>query len=470
MILLDTAFGFWHATVPMSPRQFHRQHKIEKDKLLSATVRKHLSADALIRSIRSSFEQVGETRKRKPDILMEDALMSAYAMFSLKDASLLAFEKRQKAEEHNLKAIYKLKTVPSDTQMRTILDPAPPDELRPAHNAVLRAVQRGKALEKMVYLEEGYLMPLDGTGYFSSEKLFSPACLQKIRSSGKITYHLQMLGAALVHPECKEVIPLIPEIISRQDGTEKNDCEINASKRFLAKFHRDHPHLKIVVTQDAIAPNGPYIRFVKDLGYHFIITVKEADHAHLFAQLDRAVENNAAPEMETRDLKDSKKFHYFRWVNGLSINASHPDILVNVLEYWQVTGEVAKRFCWVTDIPLNQDNVYRIMRTGRARWKIENETFNTLKNQGYNFEHNYGLGKQNLSTVFVKLMMLAFLVDQVQQLCCGLFQAVLKKEGGKKYLWEAIRSAFRWLKAESMEMLYLALLSGNTGPPVTDST
>ena len=65
-----------------------------------------------------------------------------------------------------------------------------------------------------------------------------------------------------------------------------------------------------------------------------------------------------------------------------------------------------------------------MVRGGRARWKIENETFNTLKNQGYQFGHNFGHGKQNLSTIFVMLMMLAFLVDQTQELCCPLFQAV----------------------------------------------
>jgi hypothetical protein len=450
----------------MSPRQFRRQRKIQQDKLLSAIVRKHLGADALIRAIRNSFEQVGETRKGEPEILMEDALMSAYAMFSLKAPSLLAFEKRRRAEEHNLKTIYKLKAVPSDTQMRTILDPVDPDELRPAHNAALSAVQRGKALEKMAYLDEGYLMPLDGTGYFSSDKLFSSACLQKTDSSGKVTYYLQMLGAAVVHPERKAVIPLIPEIISRQDGTEKNDCEINASKRFLVKFHKEHPHLMIVVTQDAISPNGPYIRFLKELGYHFIITVKEADHVHLFTQFDNACEKGQAQELALDDPVDRKKFHFFRWANGLPINASHPDIIVNVLEYWQVDGEVSKRFCWVTDIDLNEENVYRIMRAGRARWKIENETFNTLKNQGYNFEHNYGLGKEYLSMVFVKLMMLAFLVDQIQQLCCALFQSVLKKVGSKRALWEAMRSAMSWLILESMEMLYLALLYGKPSPPV----
>jgi hypothetical protein len=350
--------------------------------------------------------------------------------------------------------------------MRTILDRVPPDELRPAHNSVLTALQRGKAFEKMQYLPEGYLMAIDGTVYFSSEKLFSDICQQKVSSAGKLTYFLQMLGAALVHPERKEVIPLIPEIISRQDGSTKNDCEMNASRRLLIEFRQQHPHLEIVVTQDAISPNGPYIRFLEESGYHFILTVKEADHVHLFARFDEAVKKGVAQDLIIDDPENREHFHYFHWVNGLPINASHPDLLVNILEYYEVKGDTRKRFCWVTDIALAKDNVHSIMRAGRAHWKIENETFNTLKNQGYNFEHNYGLGKEYLSMVFVKLMMLAFLTDQTQQLCCALFQAVLKKEGGKKALWEAMRSAFRWLILESMEMLYLALLHGVKQKPI----
>jgi hypothetical protein len=446
----------------MRPRQFQRQHRIEDEKCLSATVRKHLSADALIRSVRASFEEVGETRKGNATISMEDALMSSYAMFSLKDPSMLAFERRRRAQEHNLKTVYKLKAIPCDTQMRTILDPLPPDELRPAHNTILNALQRGKALENMHYLKEGYLMPLDGTGYFSSEKLFSEYCQQKTSADGKVSYYLQMLGAALVHPERKEVIPLIPEIISRQDGSTKNDCELNASRRCLTKFREEHPHLKIIVAQDAISPNGPYIRFLKENGYHFILTVKDSDHAHLFTHFDKVVNKPDAEHLIIEDPKHPDRYHYFHWVNGVAINASHGNILVNVLEYYQVTGDEKKRFSWVTDIPLTKENVYRIMRAGRARWKIENETFNTLKNQGYHFEHNYGLGKKYLSMVFVKMMMLAFLIDQTQQLCCTLFQAVLKKMGSKKALWEDMRSLFRWFNLESMEMLYLALLRGVT--------
>ena len=356
----------------MTRRQFQRQKEAERQKLLKTAVRKHLSADALIGTVRTCFEAFTDPRNGNPEIPMADALMSAFAMFSLKDPSLLAFEKRWKADDSNLNRIYKLKKIPSDTQMRTILDKAPPEELRSSHNAILSHLQRGKALEKFRYLDEGYLMAFDGTGFFSSEKLCSPFCLQRTSSkTGKTTYHLQMMGAALVHPELKEVIPLIPEIISRQDGDTKNDCELNAGRRSLTAFRTEHPHLQIIVTQDAISPNGPYILFLKGLGYHFILTVKEADHAHLFARLDNAIKTEQAQELIMDDPVDRNKFHFFRWANGLPINSSHKDLPVNVLEYWQVQGENAKRFCWVTDITLTEESVYRVMRAGRAHWKIE---------------------------------------------------------------------------------------------------
>ena len=104
------------------------------------------------------------------------------------------------------------------------------------------------------------------------------------------------------------------------------------------------------------------------------------------------------------------------------------------------------------------------MRGGRARWKIENETFNTLKNQGYHFEHNYGHGEQNLSVVFAIMMLLAFLVDQTQQLCCGLFQAVWAKLGSKRRLWERMRALFYDYDLASMRQLLEALFYGLKKP------
>ena len=142
------------------------------------------------------------------------------------------------------------------------------------------------------------------------------------------------------------------------------------------------------------------------------------------------------------------------------MNASNQEQLVNFLEYWEIRPDKTQHFSWITDILVSFENASKIMRGGRARWKIENETFNTLKNQGYHFEHNYGHGKKNLSVIFAFLMMLAFLVDQVQQLCCSLFQAVWNKLGSKRALWERMRSLFHDLEFNSMESLFKALLYG----------
>ncbi|NTV59570.1 MAG: transposase [Deltaproteobacteria bacterium] len=426
-----------------------------------ARVRKHLSADALLRTVGGCFNKVADHRTDDADISLHDALMSGYAVFSLKAPSLLAFDKQRQEEENNLRSIFHIRRIPCDTQMRTVLDGVNPEQLRRSYKAVFSRLQRGKALEEMEYLNGYYLMLLDGTEYFSSEKLHSPFCMERINSeTGKTTYYLQTVGAALAHPDRKEVIPLMPEPISKQDGQTKNDCELNASRRFISKFRKDHPHLKVIVCQDAISPNGPYIRFLKEHNCRFILSVKESDHAYLFKQLDAAIESADARDHAIVDTKDPDKTHGFRWVNGLSINASHKDVRVNLLEYWELRGEGKKYFSWVTDFIVAPENVYQIMRGGRARWKIENETFNTLKNQGYNFEHNYGLGAKYLSMVFVTLMMLAFLVDQTQQLSCTLFQSVWKKVGSKKALWEKIRALFNCFLFDSMEMLYLAILHG----------
>ena len=84
-------------------------------------------------------------------------------------------------------------------------------------------------------------------------------------------------------------------------------------------------------------------------------------------------------------------------------------------------------FSWVTDIAINATNIMKIMRGARARWKIENETFNTLKSLGYNFEHNFGQGKQSLCNNLAVMMILVFLLDQLQQLGCKLFQKAKEK-------------------------------------------
>ena len=418
-------------------------------------VRKQLSADALYALLGEGFARIPDHRRPNPPIPLRDALLSAFAMFSLKDPSLLAFDERR--NDANMKALFGIGQIPSDTQTREILDPVDPDRLRALFGDVFRQLQRGKALEPFEFYNGGYLLSLDGTGYFSSEKIHCDSCQVKEHKNGTVSYEHQMLAAVIVHPDIKEVIPLAPEPIQKQDGSAKNDCERNAARRLLAKIRREHPRLKLIVVEDGLASNGPHVRDLIDFGMSFILGVKPGDHASLFEQVEAARREGRSPKLQR---KEGKVAAEVSWVWDVVLNESNPDLRVNFLEYneYDASGNRLKHFTWISDFHITRRNAWVLASGGRARWHIENETFNTLKNQGYHFEHNYGHGQENLSVVFAMLMMLAFLVDQTQQLCCFLFRAVWKKLGSKRALWEKLRSHFYHFTFRSMRQLYEAML------------
>jgi hypothetical protein len=420
-----------------------------------------LNADTLIKLVREDFQKIPDHRADNSKISVDDALMAGLAIFQLKEPSLLAFDKRRKEEPDNLHTIWGIGTIPCDSQMRTILDPIELSSLRAPFRSAFRQLQRGKDFEKMTFLDGHYLLSCDGTGFYSSEEVSSPYCLTKKNKNGKTLYHQQMYAASFVHPDHKEVIPVFPEMIIKRDGSTKNDCERNAARRFLEEYRREHPHLKTIVVEDGLSSNAPHIKDLQRLDLRFILGAKPGDHQYLFEQVDLALEQGKVTEFDYTDPDDPEKIHYFRFINQVPLNLANPDLPVNFLEYWQVDkNDKITKFSWVTDLTVTRENVVDIMRAGRARWKIENETFNTLKNQGYNLGHNYGLGKKNLSAVFAILMMLAFLLDQIQQMSCWLFQEAWKKAGAKRYLWEKIRAFFHNYRVDSMETIYRAIAHG----------
>ena len=429
------------------------------------TPRQHLSGDALIAGLRQRFETIPDPRDGEVQIALADALMSAYAMFFLKDPSMLAFDQRR--HDPNLQSVFGIAHVPSDTQMRTILDEVDPATLYPCFRDIFRAVQRGKLLEGFVFFEGAYLLSMDGPGYFSSSTIHCRSCLQKHHANGSVTYYHQMVAGALVHPDRKEVIPLAPEPMIQQEGATKNDCERNASKRFLQRFRRDHPHLPVIGVEDGLSANGPHILELQRHRCHFILGVKGGDHAGLFQRVAAAVGAGNALVVETSDPRTGTR-HRFLAVRPLPLNETYPDLFVNFLEYWEIapTGEEVQHFSWVTDLPLTPRTVGPLMRGGRARWKIENETFNTLKKQGYHYEHNYGHGEEHLSVVLALLMMLAFVIDQVPQLACPLFQAAWKVCGSKRQLWERLRSLFYDFHVASVQALWTFLITFTKQSPV----
>ena len=382
--------------------------------------------------------------------------MSGLAVFGLKSPSLLDFDKKRSDNviAKNLRDLYHITNSPCDTYLRERLDQVNPEDLRPAFTKIFTSIQRGKALEGFEFLDGHVLISGDGTGHFSSNKISCPHCCKKEHRNGTTTYYHQMFGVCIVHPDKKNVIPLCPEVILNQDGASKNDCERNACKRFLENFRREHPHLKAILVEDGLSSTAPHIRMIEESGLQYILGAKPGDHEFLFEQLESSKET-LYHEVTTGD----GSYHQFRFLNKASLNKSNQDLKVNVIEYRQTNRKGKElNFSWVTNIPVSRTNIFKISKGGRARWHIENEVFNTLKNLGYNFEHNYGHGKKYLSTVLCLLMMLVFLIDQVQEICCSLFQLCRKYTRTYYNLWESMRIMFQYVRLIDWENFYLMIL------------
>jgi hypothetical protein len=394
-----------------------------------------------------------------------DVAMSGLAVFHLKYKSLLQFDLDYHTNDrarHNLKTLYHVENAPCDTYMRERLDVVPQEDIQGALKPIIATLQRSKVLEEWKYFGDHYLIPLDGTGFFTSTEVHCPQCIQKVHNKGRATeytsYHHQMLVGTIASPTMRQVLPLFYEPICNTDGQDKNDCERNAGKRWLAGFRRLYPQLPSIIVGDALYSNGPFIQELESNRCSYILGVKDKGNKSLFEYFWAGT----APDIEEYETHspDKAKTLRYRWMHKVPLNDEHPDRLVTVVHVEETDTEGKRVYLgsWITDLSVTKANVCQFVKAARCRWKIENETFNTLKNQGYNFEHNYGHGNKYLSNNLAGLMLLSFLIDQVLQTMNLEFRGALEKWERKSYLWEKIRSKFFEFFVMSWDALYTAII------------
>jgi hypothetical protein len=395
---------------------------------------------------------------------IEDFYLSALALFFLQDPSLLEFQRRfeDQIQSNNLRTVFGIQQIPSDTHLRDVLDEQPATFLHGVFSEYLRRLQRSKQLQRYQFLDQGYLVTLDGSEYFSSENVHCQHCLQRHRSDGRVEYYHQFLQPAVVHPDLRQVLPLAPQFIRRQDGTTKQDCETNAAKRVVQQLRREHPQLKAVVVGDSLYSTMPMIAKLTRHRFSFLLVAKPEDHKSLFQDIE-GLRRGARLEKLVRPQPKGKGCVY-EWVNQLALGADPKSPLVNFVQLciFDSKGELTYRCSWVTDIKLDVQNVEKVVRAARARWKIENEGFNTLKNQGYHLEHNFGHGSNHLSETLFLLNLLAYFVHQILELVDQLYQNARAGFSSRNEFWNVMRASFRILLYGSWD----EVLSRITGPPL----
>ena len=260
-----------------------------------------------------------------------------------------------------------------------------------------------------------YTVVLDGSQYFSSEKIQCPACLQRQDKNGDVHYSHVVVGATLVRAGSHDILPLDAEEVRNTDGREKQDCEINAGKRLITRLRQEHRQLQMVVAGDDLSAHEPFILDLRALRMNFVLVAKPASQQELYAwveDLDR-LGQCVKGKWEEGPLAKRRYFEY-RIASQVPMTQSD-QVHVNFVEVWErnQAGQVIYHNAWVTDFAVTAENVATIAGIGRARWKIENEQFNVQKNHGYELEHNYGHGERGLSLVFYLLNLLAFLAHEV---------------------------------------------------------
>ena len=422
----------------------------------------------LLTQVKNTFQCNIKEQNKNGNISLVDCFMSGLAIFSLKYKSLLKFEEDKAFEgniRHNLKALYGIDKVPCDTYLRERLDGCDLSIIRSAFSKLFALMQRGKTLEMWKFIDSKYLISLDASGFFSSHNVKCQYCCEKIFNKGTdrqtTLYHHQMLVGSIVSPDMKQVIPVEFEPIIKEDGAKKNDCEKNCAKRWLELFRKYHPHLPTIIVADALYANAPFIKELEIRRCSYILVAKEDDHEYLYEYFWDG-EGEDIEEFE-RDIRDNKgiviKNHKYRFMNNVPLNIANQDLKVNVLYFEEFDRKKQKqtKWFWVTDLKITKENAKLIMQGGRSRWKIENETFNTLKNQGYNFEHNFGHGYKGLSNVFAGLMLLAFYIDQILEALNLEYKKLIKKYGSRSNVFEKIRNIFFIFIITSYERLYEAM-------------
>jgi hypothetical protein len=425
-----------------------------------------LSFDSLITILSSHFSILDDHRHPKRiNYSLHDTLMTAFAIFFFQHPSLLQFQTamKQRRGRCNLETLFKVQQLPSETQMRDLLDRVDSQQLRKLLPILFERLRRaGWASQYQTTLDDGrdkgpyYVVALDGTDYFSSTRIACPSCLHRKDREGQIHFYHSVVAATLVKYRSHQIFPLDAEMIANTDGTQKQDCEINAGKRLIGRLRREHPQMAIIVTGDDLYSHQPFIENCLENRLNYVLVAKPESHPEMSEWVSELREIGGCEIVkQVEGPAPKRKTYEYHIVRQVPLTAKHQHF-VTYVEVWEhdKTGKQVYHNSFVSNLEVTKENVATIVGIGRSKWKIENEHFNVQKNQGYELEHNYGHGKANLSQVFYLLNLLAFVMHKLIERGDRMYQKYQELGESRREMWNALRTLMRkFLMASWQEML-----------------
>jgi hypothetical protein len=436
----------------------------------------HLTFSDLITILKTVSGVIPEHRRgNNKTYTLQDAILGAFSVFFMQSASFLAHQEEMQSHEghNNAVSLFGLKAIPSDNQIRNLLDVLEARHLFPIFAKVSHLLEERGELQAYRAYRDNLLIILDGTQYYASREIHCVNCSHRTYQ-GETTYFHTVMTAVIAAPGNSRVIVLEPEYIVPQDGHDKQDCERAAAKRWLEQHGAGYADLKATVLGDDLFCNQPLCEKVLEKKLNFIFVCKPDTHPELYQMVEFLEANEQVAHMRERNWKGKyAEIYTYRFVNEVPLRAGVDALKVNWCELTvqhESSGEILYRNAWVTQHEIGGNTVKAIAQAGRTRWKVENESNNVLKTKGYHFEHNFGHGTQHLSTFLLTLNLLAFLFHTVLDLTDAKYQRLREKLRIRKTFFDDLRALTRYLYFESWEHLMDFMIAKLKLTPPLDSS
>ena len=392
----------------------------------------------LIGIVKNRFENLVDKRKGKnTSYKVSDICMAGYSVFHMQSPSFLAHQERllQKHAKHNGESLFEFSKIPSDNHIRNTLDAIETKEL-----AGIFEDLHSKINKEEFEAEGGQVVALDGVYFFSSEKISCKCCLKR-EHEGKTRHYHAMLVPALIHPEQKCALPMMPEFMDQNDGQDKQDCEINSAKRWIDKNAGWLVENKVTLLGDDLFSRAPLVKNIMTLsGVRYIFVAKPTSHSYLNEWISSYAEGDYQTYKVTEKQGNKSLTYNYKIYTKVPLNGEHNGPEMNYFEI-KVTNKMGKEVyhnTFVTNHNITAKNIHSVARMGRNRWKIENEAFNILKTKGYNLEHNFGHGQGNLSNVLACLNLIAFLVHHLSEQLCEKYRELRSCFGARVRFFQTL--------------------------------
>lgn len=396
---------------------------------------------------------------------LSDGILGAFSVFFMQCESFLEHQRHLQSRQgkNNAQSLFGLREIPSSAQIRNLLDAVAAAELFEVFFRVYGALQRGGVLRPYQQWNGHLLVALDGTEYFKSQKIHCESCSSRTHKNGSITYSHQAILPVIVAPTQTQVIALVPEFITPQDGHEKQDCEVAAAKRWISAHAARLKPQPMTLLGDDLYSHQPMCEHCLHHQFSFIFTCLSESHAALYDWLGYLEANGEVQTLELEQWnKRTKEIYRYRYVNQIPLRDTQPALLVNWCEVTVVRasdGKVLYSNAFVTDHDLTPATVPQLVSAGRSRWKTENENHNVLKTKGYHLEHNFGHGQRQLAASLLTLNLLAFLFHTVLHLVDDAYQQIRQQRGTRKGFFQDILALTKYLWFESWQHLLDFMLS-----------